>query len=259
MEANPKEVRNSRKEENEISLGKDRPIPFFRRGGGGWLERGIKGILKWSWCRNSEEKLFYANFIVVLFQRTSLPCFLASVGWMAAPEIAVSHLFFLQLLGLSLCSFLSIFLSLPFSPSLVSISSPTLSLKHLFLVPSVGERWRQIGERLVRRADRLRKGRFDLWWERLKALNLVLPIPATSKEGDTCAQALGWNKTGRWPWHCRAPGAGVSPEVIKIGKLYSQNSLVGEKLRSRTGGLRVHPSQYPKPGTSQGLWPCWTV
>ena len=79
IEANPEEVRNSRKDENEISLGKDGLILFFGGGEGGWLERGIKGILKWRWCRNSEEKLFYASFTVVLFQRLP-PCFLASVG-----------------------------------------------------------------------------------------------------------------------------------------------------------------------------------
>lgn len=34
IEANPKEVRNSRKDENEISLGKDGLIPFFGGGEG---------------------------------------------------------------------------------------------------------------------------------------------------------------------------------------------------------------------------------
>ena len=58
---------------------------FLAGRGGGWLERGIQGILKWSWCRNSEEKLFYANFIVVLFQRTSLPLFLGLSGLNGSP------------------------------------------------------------------------------------------------------------------------------------------------------------------------------
>lgn len=40
IEANPKEVRNSRKEENEISLGKDRPIPFFGGEGGRLVGEG---------------------------------------------------------------------------------------------------------------------------------------------------------------------------------------------------------------------------
>lgn len=40
IEANPKEVRNSRKEENEISLGKDRLIPFY---GGEWGAVGWRG------------------------------------------------------------------------------------------------------------------------------------------------------------------------------------------------------------------------
>lgn len=33
------------------------------------------------------------------------------------------------------------------------ISSPTSSLEHLFLVSSVGERWRQIGERLATESE----------------------------------------------------------------------------------------------------------
>lgn len=60
--------------------------------------------------------------------------------------------FFLQLLGCSLSSS-SPFSSLFLFSFFVSISSPTPSLKQLFLVPSAGERWRQIGERLARESE----------------------------------------------------------------------------------------------------------
>lgn len=153
IEANPEEVRNSRKDENEISLGKDGLILFFGGGEGRLVGEGNKRNTEMEVVQKLGRKTVLCQFDCGIVPKTP-PLFLGLSGLNGSPtpRQQSSHLSSSNFWGTPFAPSLHFPLS-SFSPSFVSISSPTPRLKQLFLVPSVGERWRRIGERLARESE----------------------------------------------------------------------------------------------------------